>query len=141
MRIHSRLIVAALLAMFTALASAAYDVRMVGIVFDPGSDTAELADQITGDESVMYRFRPREGQILQVSLRPENDHTQFIVYAPGKWPGDVLHDSERSGSRDYRGRVDKDGFHAVSVFQDQAAIAEGRTSRYELVIRLTDAAD
>lgn len=136
---HSLLASAMLsIAMF---AGAAYDVRMVGIVFDPGADSADITDTITGDESVMYRFRPKEGQTLRVRLDADNDHTDFIVYAPGKWPGLVLHDTEESGRFEYEGRVGQTGFHAVSVFQGEDAVAEGRTSGYELVIEVTGEAD
>ncbi len=131
----------ALLTLVAGLASAAYDVRMVGIVFDDGADTAELSDSITGDESVMYRFRAKDGQRLRVVLRPGNDNTHFILYAPGKWPGEVRHDSERGDGYEFDGRIDRDGFHAVTVFQEPDASRAGRRASYELVITLEDRAE
>ncbi len=116
------------------------NVRMVGVVFDHGHDTAEITDEITGDESVMYRFRPKVGQIIHVSLRPNNQRTEFKLYAPGKWPGEELHDSKSSGSREFKGRVTKDGFHAILVSQDQGASKEGETASYDLVITLKEKA-
>lgn len=125
-------------AVVAATALAAYNVRMVGVVFDAGADTFESSDKLTADESVMYRFRPKEGQNLHVRLSPDNDHTDFIVYAPGKWPGEVLHDSEATGIYEYSGTVNRTGPHAVSVFQSQDAIADNLTGRYELLIELTN---
>ncbi len=137
MRFSTRLAGAALAAI--ALQAVAGDnVRMVGVVFDRGADTAEIADKITGDESVMYRFKANDGQFLQVSLRPDNQHTDFILYAPGKWPGEELHDSRATGSREFEGRLVKDGFHAVLVTQGGGANGGGKTSKYDLVITLRE---
>lgn len=133
-----RFMLAAGLAVSAAAALAAYDVRMFGVVFDDSAETFETSDKITADESVMYRLRPKEGQNLRVRLTPDNNHTDFIVYAPGKWPGEVLHDSETTGTYEYSGRVNKTGPHAVSVFQSQQAIAEGMTAEYELLIEVKD---
>ena len=138
MHLPARTIAAALLMTTAALAFAAFDVRMVGIVFDSGSDSAEVTDAITGDEAVMYRFRPKMGQRIEVSLESDSDDAEFTVYAPGKWPGEVLHDSATDGSREFEGRIDRDGFHAVTVYQNQEAVSAGRTARYELEISLTD---
>ncbi len=120
-----------------AVAFAAYDVRMVGVVFDPGAEQIKVTETITGDESVMYRFRPHKGQTLHVRLETDSDHTAFIVYAPGKWPGKVLHDSDESGAMEYRGEVGKTGPHAVSVFQSQRAIEQGLSSEFELLLEVT----
>ena len=141
MKLFSRAAVFATLTIYAVLALGAYDVRMVGVVFDPGSDQLKAAEKITGDESVMYRFRPKEGQVLRVRLDPDNDHTDFIVYAPGKWPGKVLHDSDASGIMEYEGVVTQTGPHAVSVFQSQRAVADGLTSEFELLIEVTGSSE
>ena len=107
--------------------------RMVGLVFDPGADTAEITDEITGSESVMYRFKGRPGQDLKVSLRPNNRHTEFLLYAPGEWPGEEMYNSKAGGSREYRGELYRDGMHAIQVYQPGNA---GQTSKYDLVITL-----
>ena len=137
MKLFSRAAVFATLSLYAVLALGAYDVRMVGVVFDAGSDQLKTTDKITGDESVMYRFRPKEGQVLRVRLKPDNDHTSFIVYAPGKWPGKVLHDSDSSGVMEYEGTITQTGAHAVSVFQSQRAVAEGLTSGFEVLIEVS----
>jgi len=128
----------ALLATCPVLAIGAYDVRVVGVVFDRGADQMEVADTIEGNESVMYRLRPKEGQAFRVRLSADNDHTDFIVYAPGKWPGKVLHDSDASGVMEYEGVVTKTGPHAVSVFQSPQAVEQQSTSNYKLIIEVKD---
>lgn len=139
MRLLSHVTTAVLLAAFAAHAYPAEDIRMVGVAFHKGADTADIADKLTGKESVMYRFRAKNGQFLQVALRPKDQQTDFILYAPGKWPGQELHNSETVGSREYKGRVDRDGVHAVKVFQRQNASLQGQASEFELVITLKEA--
>ncbi len=141
MKLLARAAVVISLSAFAALALSAYDVRMVGVVFDPGAEQIEVTETITGDESVMYRFRPKEGQTLHVRLEADNDHTDFIVYAPGKWPGKVLHDSDADGTMEYRGKVNRTGPHAVSVFQSQRALEAGLTSRFKLLLEVTGSQD
>ena len=109
------------------------DTRMVGLVFDPGAETAEITDEIAGSESVMYRFKGKPGQDLRVSLRPNNQRTEFVLYAPGKWPGEEMYRSKTGGSREYQGELHKEGMHAVQVFQTGSA---DQTSNYDLVITL-----
>ena len=107
--------------------------RMVGLVFDPGADTAEITDEISGAETVMYRFKGAPGQDLRVSLRPNNQHTEFLLYAPGKWPGDEMYNSHAGGNREYRGELYRDGMHAIQVYQTGGA---GQVSKFDLVITL-----
>lgn len=127
-----------LLATCAMTACVASNDRMAGLVFDPGADTAELADQISGDESVMYRFQAKDGQFLSVSLQSDSEDTEMVVYAPAEWPGDVLFNSETSGGREYEGSINTDGVHAVKVFQNQEASKQGAISTYEVVITLMD---
>lgn len=134
----NRIAIAVLFAAFAAQAHAAEDIRMVGVAFHKGADTADIADRLTGKESVMYRFRAKNGQLLQVSLLPKDRQTDFILYAPGKWPGRVLHDSTTGGTREFKARVDSDGVHAVKVFQRAGASPQGQAAEFELVIKLTD---
>ena len=110
------------------------DIRMVGVVFDPGADTIEITDEITGPGSVMYRFEGEPGEMLQVSLRPDDQRTEFVLYAPGRWPGEEMYDSRTGGSRDFRGELYRDGMHAIQVIQTGGAADEARTSRFDLVI-------
>jgi len=105
---------AALVALF-AVTTFAKDTRMVGVAFERGAETAQIADEIKGDEPVMYRFRAKKGQPLSVVLSPKNQNTDFILYAPGKWPGTELHNSGAAGRHQYAGQVDRDGVHAVLV--------------------------
>lgn len=122
----------------SACTSTASDTQMVGLVFDPGADTAELAGQISGDESVMYRFQAEDGQFLSVGLQPNSQDVEFILYAPGRWPGEVVFATEAAGGRAFEGQVEADGVHAVEVFQSPQASQRGETSAYEIDITLRD---
>ncbi len=133
---HSvRFFAAGLIAAFAAQAGASDDVRMVGVVFDRGADTFETTDTIAGKESVMYRFKGKDGQYIRVSLRPNNQHTDFVLRAPGKWPGEEMYNSQAGGGREYEGQLYRDGFHSITVFQGRS----GGTSQYDLVVTLSDA--
>jgi hypothetical protein len=91
--------------------------RLVGAVFDKGAQTTRIADGIEGNQPVMYRFKPKKGQLVAVELRPRNQDTEFVLFAAGKWPGTELHGSAAKGSRQYSGQVDGDGMHAILVSQ------------------------
>lgn len=127
-------VAAALLALFTVTAFAK-DIRMVGVAFERGAETAQIADEVKGDEPVMYRFRAANGQYLEVVLGPKNRNTDFILYAPGKWPGTELHSSAAAGKLQYAGRVDRDGVHAVLVSRG-AGRDPGQPAGFELTITL-----
>jgi len=111
------------------------DTRMVGVVFHKGADTAHVVDEIKGDQPVMYRFKPAKGQALTVELRPKDQNTEFVLFAPGKWPGTELHDSAAKGSRQYSGKVDRDGMHAVLVSR-AAGADKAAPARYDLTITM-----
>lgn len=81
----------------------------------------------------MYRFKPVKGQPLAVELRPKDQNTEFVLFAPGKWPGTELHDSAARGSRQYTGQVDRDGMHAVLVSRSAGADTAA-PARFDLVI-------
>lgn len=129
---------AALLALF-AVTAIAKDIRMVGVAFERGAKTAQIADEVRGDEPVMYRFRAATGQYLAVVLSPKNRNTDFIVYAHGKWPGTELHNSGAAGKLQYAGQVDRDGVHAVLVSRS-AGHEPGEPAGFDLTITLKKAA-
>ena len=76
---------------------------------------------------------PIVGQFIHVSLHPNNQHTEFKLYAPGKWPGEKIHNSKANGSCEFKGRVKKDGFHAIVASRDQGACGEGEASARVMV--------
>jgi len=129
---------AALLALF-ATGTFAKDIRMVGVAFERGAERAQIADEIKGDEPVMYRFRATTGQLLSVVLSPKNQNADFILYAPGKWPGTELHNSAAAGKLQYAGQVDRDGVHAVLVSR-RAGRDPGEPVGFDLTINLKKAA-
>lgn len=129
---------AALVALFS-VAAFAKDIRMVGLAFERGAETAQIADEVKGDEPVMYRFRAATGQVLAVVLSPKNRNTDFILYAPGKWPGTELHNSAAAGKLQYAGPVDRDGVHAVLVSRS-AGRDPGEPAGFDLTITLKKAA-
>ena len=129
---------AALLALFAASALAK-DTRMVGLVFDKGAETAQIPDEIKGDEAVMYRFRAKKGQSLAVALTPRNQNANFILYGPGKWPGTVMHDSAASGSYQFDGKAQSDGPHAVLVSRNPGS-DKGEPAKFDLAITVKKAA-
>jgi hypothetical protein len=129
---------AALLALFAVTANAK-DIRMVGVAFERGAETAQIADEVKGNEPVMYRFQAKKGQPLSVVLSPKNQNTDFIVYAPGKWPGTELHNSAVAGKLQYSGRGDRDGVHAVLVSRSAGRDA-GEPAGFDLTITLKKAA-
>jgi hypothetical protein len=88
----------------------------------------------------MYRVRAKEGQTLTVILSPENQNADFVLYAPGKWPGVVRHDSGAAGNRQYSGKIDSDGVYAIVVSPSPKGLDQKVTAKCELTITLKSAA-
>jgi hypothetical protein len=112
------------------------DTRVVGLAFDKGGKTITIPDEATRAAPVMYRFKAAKGQSLSVVLKSANQDAEFRLYAPGKWPGELVHDSAASGNRQYNARIDRDGTHAVVVAPGAGAGDTGAPVRFELVITL-----
>ncbi len=131
----------AAIALFALFAASAFarDTRVVGVVFDKGAETAQITDEIKGDEPVMYRFRAKKGQFLSVTLNPKNQNADFILYGPGKWPGTVMHDSAASGSRQFDWKAQSDGSHAVLVSRS-ANRDTSEPAKFDLTINLKKSA-
>jgi hypothetical protein len=130
--------VATLLALFDVTALAR-DIRMVGVAFERGAETAQITDEVKADEPVMYRFRAATGQDFAFVLSPKNRNVDLILYAPGKWPGTELHNSAAAGRLQYAGQVGRDGVHAVLVSRS-AGRAAGEPAGFDLTITLKKAA-
>lgn len=129
-----------LLAFSTAFATPfPKDTRVVGVVFDKGADTVKIPDETKRDAPVMYRVRAKKGQTLTIILSPENQNADFVLYAPGKWPGVVRHDSGAAGNRHYSGQIDSDGVYAIVVSPSPEGRDQGEPAKYELTITLRSA--
>ncbi len=110
--------------------------RVVGVVFDPGQDTINITDETKSEAPVMYRMRASHGQSLTVTLIPENQDADFALYAPGKWPGTLIHDSGAGDGLQFKGQIEQEGAHAVVVVPSTRGGTQLDSAKYELVITL-----
>ena len=115
------------------------DTRVVGVVFDPGEDTINIADETKTDAPVMYRFRATQGQSLSVALSTESEKADFKLYAPGKWPGIVIHDSGAGDGLHFKGKIEQDGAYAVVVSPSTKGKNQGASAKFDLMITLKSA--
>jgi len=116
------------------------DTRVVGVGFEPGTDTTSITDETRSDAPVMYRFSAKKGHILTVVLKPENQNADFVLYAPGKWPGEVRHDSATVGNRQFTGDIERAGVYAVVVSPSPREGDKGAPVKFDLTISLKHAA-
>jgi hypothetical protein len=127
--------------MAAILPASADETRTKVVKFERGKSSAVITDKITGRESVVYKLNAREGQFLKVSLRPNNRFTDFNIYIPGRGPGDeALFASAMSDKREYLGQLYKTGDHSIAVLLNRAAARRGETSKFDLVVSITDKA-
>lgn len=131
------LTVTAALAWGLTLKSHGQDARTEQVNFEPGRDNAVITGRITGEEYVLYKLNARDGQFLSVSLRPDNQSTDFNIYIPGRGPGDEALYASGMGGREYSGQLYKSGDHTVSVFLNRNAARRGDVANYDIVFRIT----
>lgn len=113
------------------------EVRELRVQFQPGTDSAEIADKISGGESVLYKLNAKDGQFLSVSLRPDNLSANYNIYIPGRGPGDEALFVSAVGGHEYVGQLYKTGDHTVSVFLNRNAAREGQVANYDIVFKIT----
>ncbi len=127
-----------LVAIIVPGAASAQEERRETVRFPGDSTMAEISDEIRGYESVLYEVYAREGQMLEVSLRPSNPSANFNIYLPGKGIGDeALFVSETSGT-EYKGQLWLTGPHTIAVFLSRNAARRDEVARYDLVVSLTE---
>lgn len=112
--------------------------RTKQVEFDRGRDNAVLTDRISGEEYVIYRLNARKGQFLSISLRPDNQGTDFNLYAPGDEPGDEAIYASATKGREFSGELENSGNHLVSVFLNRNAARKGEVANFDIVFRITD---
>jgi len=130
-------LIAFVFALTTCIPASAQDTRTRRVKFAAGQTEAVITDKITGQESVVYKLNARDGQFLQVSLRPDNQSADFNIYIPGRNPGDEALFTSATGGREYVGQLYKTGDHSVSVFLNRAAARRGETANYDIVFSIT----
>ncbi len=129
-------------ALTTLLASgmvSAQDERRETVRFPGDSTVAEISDRISGYESVLYEVYAREGQTLEVSLRPDNRSANFNIYVPGRGFGDEALYVSETGGHEYQGDLWITGPHTIAVFLSRNAARRGETANYDLVVSLEEA--
>lgn len=113
------------------------ETRTVRVRFDPGTTGTVITDRIQGYESVIYELGARDGQFLKVSLRPDNQSTDFNIYVPGRGPGDEALFTSAIGGREYYGQLYLDGDHKVAVFLNRNAARQGQVANYDIAFEIT----
>lgn len=135
------LITAALTLATAVAAPAAEETRTERVKFEAGKSSAVISGKITGRESVVYKLNARDKQFLDVKLEPDNESTDFNIYIPGRGPGDeaLFASAMGDGSRHYTGQLYKTGDHSISVFMNRAVARQGKTSKFKITFKVTDA--
>ena len=80
--------------------------------FAPGTSGKTITDRAEEGEAINYVLGAREGQFLNVTLRPDCNFTHFNIFMPGD---DLLYESAKAGNS-YRGQLYLSGDHTVTVY-------------------------
>lgn len=117
--------------------------RNYRIVFPPGTTATVAADQIAGQDTVLYRLSAREGQRMTVALNAQGAQVYFNVYAPGRRPGDTaLAVSSQPGRlvprvNRFEADLPRSGDYLIWVYLDRAAARRGDGAGYSMSVSVT----
>ena len=116
------------------------ETRTEVIKFAKGKSSAVISGKVAGRDSVIYKLNARNGQFLQVNLRPNNPLANYNIYIPGRSLGDEALFASAAGGREYLGQLYKTGDHSIAVFLTPAAARRGETAKYNIVFTVSDKA-
>lgn len=121
-----RLLLAALsLAITTPTLAAEHTVK-----FPAGTTGTTLSGSVTGDASETYYLGTGAGQVMAVSLHPDNASCYFNVYTPDAYP-EALYNASIDGN-DFTGTTATAGDYRVDVYLMRNEGRRGTTCTYTI---------
>ncbi|WP_018969702.1 hypothetical protein [Rubritalea marina] len=113
----------------------------IDVEFPTDQPISTITSRLSGQEFQTYTIEAKAQQFLSVSLRPNNQYTEFKLYLPGpQGPKNLLSSTAQTQALEYHGQLFEDGNHSITVYLDPEAATQGRSSEYDLVIRLANPA-
>lgn len=133
MRAPLRTAAAALL--MTGLVSAAdAGDRSETVKFAPGTSSATKRGTVKGYDTVTYKLKAGEGQVMQVLFSPSNRFCYFTARAPGE--DGLAFDGTMSGN-EFSANLDASGVYRFDVFLMRNAARRGETCKYTISFEVT----
>ncbi|MFK3704605.1 DNA breaking-rejoining protein [Klebsiella sp. NPDC088457] len=120
--------------LFTPLWSMAnYKINTLPVHFAKGTDGATIKNAVSGADVKDYTLVAKEGQMMHVSMKSKWPHPCFNVINPANET--IFNGSMTEGA--FEQRLATGGKYTVRVYQMGAARDEGKTSGYELELKIT----
>lgn len=129
--LRASFVVAILLAFgFQSAGTAVAQTEIVRVQFARGTTGAVYTGRLGSSEAVRYVLGANAEQFLTVSLRPDNQLTYFILYAPD---GSIMYESSQAGP-EYYGQLWQSGDHVIEVFYNGNV---GTFSNFDVAFEVT----
>lgn len=87
-----------------------------------------------GYDTVTYRLKAREGQVMQVLFSPSNRSCYFNARAPGQ--DGLAFDGTMNGN-EFSSNLDASGIYSFEVFLMRNAARRGETCKYTISFEVT----
>ncbi len=121
-----------LFAPLSALAS--YKINTLAVHFAKGTHGTTIKNALSGADVKDYTLVVKAGQRMHVTMKSKWPHPCFNVLNPANET--IFNGSMTEGG--FEQRLETNGKYTVRVYQMGSARDEGKTSAYELALKVTD---
>ncbi|MGS3446822.1 DNA breaking-rejoining protein [Klebsiella electrica] len=115
-------------------AIASYKINTIAVHFDKGTHAATIKNALSGADVKDYTLVVKAGQRMHVTMKSKWPHPYFNIINPANetiFNGSMTEEA-------FEQRLESNGKYTVRVYQMGSARDEGKTSAYELVLKVTD---
>ncbi|KFD02870.1 DNA breaking-rejoining protein [Raoultella planticola] len=113
---------------------AGYKINTIPVHFDKGTSGTTITNALSGADVKDYTLVAKAGQLMHVTLKSKWPHPYFNVINPANET--IFNGSMTEGA--FEQRLATNGKYTVRVYQMGGARDEGKTSAYELALKVTD---
>lgn len=113
---------------------AGYKINTIPVHFDKGTSGTTIKNALSGADVKDYTLVAKAGQLMHVTMKSKWPHPYFNVINPANET--IFNGSMTEGA--FEQRLETNGKYTVRVYQMGGARDEGKTSAYELALKVTD---
>ncbi|WP_434643641.1 DNA breaking-rejoining protein [Klebsiella sp. I138] len=114
-------------------AIAGYKINTIPVHFDKGTSGTSIKNTVSGADVKDYTLVVKAGQLMHVAMKSQWPHPYFNIINPANET--IFNGSMTEGA--FEQRLETNGKYTVRVYQMGGARDEGKTSPYELDLKVT----